>query len=64
MYSGTIVKGFVYKVVINATGRFRRSSPESSAAVSICSGPGISPENRPIATPPETDLRFRCQRLG
>ena len=32
--------------------------------MSICSGPGTSPANRPMPTPPATELRLRCHRLG
>src|SRR5439155_1730556 len=43
---------------------FLRSGMASSSAPSICSGPGIRPQNSPIATAPETDRRFRHQRFG
>ena len=36
----------------------------SSTAHSTCSGPGISPANRPTATPPAQLCRFRCHRRG
>src|SRR5687767_77353 len=36
----------------------------SASAPSICSGPGISPQARPMASAPGTDLRFRCHRFG
>ena len=43
---------------------FLRSGIAISSAPSICSGPGISPQNRPIATAPDTERRLRCQRFG
>src|ERR1019366_10254132 len=59
-----MVKGLVYSVVASATGRLTRNGTASNAAVSICSGPGTRPENMPTATPPATEWRFRCHRLG
>ena len=59
-----MVNGLVYSVVNNATGRLTRSHTASNAALSICNGPGINPQNSPSATPPATERRFKCHRLG
>ena len=32
--------------------------------IAICTGPGSKPANMPAATPPATECRFKCQRLG
>src|SRR3989338_628466 len=59
-----MVNGLVYNVVNAATGKLTRSSTASSTAEIICNGPGIRPQNKPIATPPATERRCRCHRLG
>src|SRR5450759_55805 len=59
-----MVNGLVYSVVINATGRLTRNDTASRVAPIICNGPGISPQNIPTATPPATERRCKCHRLG
>ena len=59
-----MVKGLVYSVVNAATGKLTLNITAKIAEEIIWNGPGISPQNIPTATPPDTDLRFRCQRLG
>jgi hypothetical protein len=59
-----MVSGLVYSVVSSATGRLTRNSTATMPAPSICSGPGISPQNMPAATPPAAERRFRCQSDG
>ena len=59
-----MVNGFVYHVTIIASGMLLRHGMATASALSICTGPGISPQKRPIATAPGTERRLRCQRFG
>src|SRR5665647_1424899 len=59
-----MVNGLVYSVVISATGKLTLSKTASSTAEIICNGPGIRPQNNPIAAPPATERRCRCHRFG
>src|SRR3954463_7722952 len=59
-----MVNGLVYQVVAIASGMLLRSGMAQRRELSICTGPGIIPQKRPIATAPGTERRFRCQRFG
>src|SRR5581483_4120723 len=59
-----MVSGLVYQVQTMATGRFTRNSTATRAAPIICKGPGIKAQNRPAATPPATERRFKRHRPG
>src|SRR5450759_3920381 len=59
-----MVNGLLYSVVINATGRLTRNDTASRVAPIICNGPGIRPQKSPTPTPPATERRCKCHRLG
>ena len=59
-----MVNGLVYSVTKTASGKLTRKTSAQMAAPSICSGPGISPQNKPAATAPAAEWRFKCHSLG
>src|ERR1051326_7312489 len=59
-----MVRGLVYQVTATETGMFLRNGIATSSALSICTGPGIMPQNMPIPTAPGTERRLRCHRFG
>jgi hypothetical protein len=64
MNIGANVMGLVAHIAVNVTGKLIRMNIAKGTASSICTGIGMNDKNKPTPTPPATERRPKCHKLG